>query len=318
MKRFYLYMALFFAMSLSYAQQNVSLRINHMLGGQPFQFNTAAANNVGGDLKFDRLEYYISEITIIHDGGQQTMVPDTWVLANANAACLTALGSFAVTALEGVSFGIGVQSAYNHLDPTTYPPNHPLGLQSPSMQWGWSGGYMFISISGNAGSGFSASYEVQTLGDADYFHTTINTVGTMVGQDLIIDLNADYLMSVKNMNLSTGPSVHGSSGIALTLAQNFRDFVFTPVVATGINPASVQKLFTIAPNPSNGQTRLFLDPSIAGESVFVLYDYTGRALKKITPVAGVANVELSAAGCYLVALQTAGQTVATKRLVIAQ
>ena len=36
------------------------------------------------------------------------------------------LGSFTLDSLESLRFAVGVNAAKNHLDPTTYNPQHPL------------------------------------------------------------------------------------------------------------------------------------------------------------------------------------------------
>jgi hypothetical protein len=315
MKRVYLLSILLLTGLFTFAQQSVSLKINHMLGTVPFQFGTAGTNNNGVAFTVTRLQYYIAEITLIHDGGTETMVPDTWILVDAGQTTTQALGSFNVTSLEGVRFGIGVQSSYNHLNPTSYPANHPLALQSPSMHWGWSAGYAFVAMEGYSGPGFSNVYEIHTFNDPNYFQTTVNTAGTMSGQELIIDVNADYEMALKNIDVSTGLISHAGSGISTTLVQNFRDFVFSPAIATGVEAPSTVT-FSIFPNPSAGHTRLILDAAVGDETRLVVYDYTGRMLQVISPVGGIADLDISGSGCYMIALQQDGHTVATKRLVV--
>ncbi|MBK9449898.1 MAG: T9SS type A sorting domain-containing protein [Bacteroidetes bacterium] len=317
MKRLYIFLLVLSAASFSFAQQNVSLRINHKLGANPFQFGATAANNNGVEFTASRLDYYISQITLIHDGGMQTSVDTTWMLVHADQPTLQALGSFNVTSLEGVRFYIGVQNAYNHLNPTGYTAPHPLALQSPSMHWGWSSGYLFVAMNGNSGNNFVQSWEIHGLEDANYYSQTITTSGTVSGQDLIIDLDADYELALRNIDVSTGPINHGGTGIARTILQNFRDHVFSPAVITGVEVANAPS-FSIFPNPASGTTRLQVAASTATESSFVVYDYTGRIIKTIVPTAGIADLNIAVSGCYLVALQQDGQTVATQRLVIAQ
>lgn len=93
--------------------------------------------------------------------------------------------------------------------------------------------------------------------------------------------------------------------------------MFSPAVITGVEVANAPS-FSIFPNPASGTTRLQVAASTAAESSFVVYDYTGRIIKTIVPTAGIADLNIAVSGCYLVALQQDGQTVATQRLVIAQ
>mgnify|MGYP006202908115 CR=1 FL=1 len=55
--------ALTFSFS-AYSQSDVYLKINHLLGTSPFAFNTAVSNNLGHNFDVDRMEYYISSISI--------------------------------------------------------------------------------------------------------------------------------------------------------------------------------------------------------------------------------------------------------------
>jgi hypothetical protein len=110
----------------SIAQTNVTLKINHKLGNQPFNFSQDATNNQGDPFEVTRLEYYIAEIKLTYDGGMDTTIQDFWILVDPSNVTNASLGSFSITNLESVSFGIGVQSSVNHLDPSSYAANHPL------------------------------------------------------------------------------------------------------------------------------------------------------------------------------------------------
>ncbi|MBK9637722.1 MAG: hypothetical protein IPO63_07830 [Bacteroidetes bacterium] len=70
LKSLLLSFALLFVISTTKAQQNVFLTITNKLGNTPFAFNQVAQNNLLQDFKITRMDYYISSIIIIHDGGQ--------------------------------------------------------------------------------------------------------------------------------------------------------------------------------------------------------------------------------------------------------
>ncbi len=318
MKRFYLLSLLLVAGLFTFAQQNVTFHINHKLGANAFDYGVDGVNNLGNPFRVNRLEYYVAEITLIHDGGQEIVVPDTWILVDASRSTEVPLGSFPVTSLEAVRFGIGVQASHNHLDPASYPNDHPLALQSPSMHWGWASGYFFAAVDGVGGSNFAQSFEIHALNDVNYFQQTIATSGTISGQDLVIALDANYEMAFKDIDVSTSFSNHGGTGSALKLLTNFRDFVFSAGVFTGLSAPAAQTSFSMAPNPSTGSTRLSIDPMIGNQSTFVVYDYMGRILKTVKPVSGIADLELPVAGCYMVSLLRDGSALATKRLVVTQ
>ena len=300
------------------AQQDIYLRINHKLGSNAFQMNTATTNNIGDEFSTRRLQYYISEITLVHDGGTETMVPNTWILADASQPIDMLLGNFNVTNLESIHFGIGVEQAFNHLDPASYAMNHPLAPKSPSMHWGWSSGYRFIAMEGNSGSNLSQTFEIHTVDDGNYFVPTVTTSGEAIANGLRIDLNADYEMALKDINVAAGPITHGSNGVARTIAQNFRDFVFSPAGnATALDPSGEVLGFGLYPNPSTGAFNVVFDAQPSAELEVIVYDFTGRIMQKATSqIAGNLQLEIETAGCYLVAIQQEGKVLATQRLVI--
>jgi len=128
----------FFTLS-SNAQVNTELRIYHMLGSQAFQMSTTAQNDLGHDFQVERLQYYVSNFSVVHDGGTETAVNvDTIALMNAADGIFSTieLGSLNITSVESVKFYIGVPQPTNNADPSLYGPDHPLAPQSPSMHWG--------------------------------------------------------------------------------------------------------------------------------------------------------------------------------------
>lgn len=120
-----------FAGSLS-AQTEIVLNLQHQFGNSDFVMDDPYTTTAGYDLKIERLEYYLSELVIIHDGGQQTAVSNTWLLVRADEDTAFSLGSYNVQSIEGLNFSVGVNYDVNHADPSTYPADHPLAPQNPS------------------------------------------------------------------------------------------------------------------------------------------------------------------------------------------
>lgn len=300
------------------AQMDVYLRINHKLGADAFAMNATATNNLGNEFTFGRLQYYISEITLIHDGGTETMVPDTWILADAGQPLDMLLGNFNVNALESIRFGIGVDSAHNHLDPASYAMSHALAPKSPSMHWGWASGYRFAALEGRSGANLGQSYEIHTVEDENYFTTSVITTGDAISNGLRVDLDADYEMAMKNIDVSSGPTNHGAGGISKTVVENFRDFVFTTAsTATTLAPESAQIGFELFPNPTTSKAEVRIEASLVRDAKVLVYDYMGRVIYEARPTGnGDLNFEIETAGYYLVALQVKDKLVMTKRLIV--
>lgn len=318
MKKLYSVLVLAFLSGSLFAQTDVTLQINHKLGQDPFQFNVASANNNNVAFNVSRLQYYISKITLIHDGAQETPIANTWFLLDAGNTFQASLGSHAITTLEGIRFGVGVESAVNHLDPSSYAANHPLAPKSPSMHWGWSAGYRFVAMEGKSGNNFSQTYEIHALEDAYYYLTTVTTAGFSGSNGLTITLDADYAMALKDIDVSTGPITHGGFGESIDLLQNFRDEVFTASTSVGIESGLDQEAFQIGPNPATANGMVRMEGDFGLESVVRLTDLSGRIIQEQQVSGESALLEVNAAGYYLVSLEKAGQTVATRKLIVTQ
>ena len=255
--------ALIFSLS-AYSQSDVYLKINHLLGASPFAFNTTVSNNLFHNFEINRMEYYISSISISHDGGTVTNISNTWILANATTPIYQLLGNYNITSIESVSFSIGVETPTNHNDPSLLAASSPLSPKSPSMHWGWSPGYRFVAMEGMAGfTTPNQVFELHGLGDVNYYNQTIITTGTSDANGLVVELNADYEQAIKSINVAPGIISHGEINEAKNMLKNFRDNVFTATEATVTvdEIAKGDNHFSMYPNPMR-----------KGESLTVKYD----------------------------------------------
>ncbi len=115
MKTFYtLILSLF--LSSAFAQNEVVLDFTHLLGDQPFELNTAYPQSNGNDFIFNRCEFYISEISITHDGGMETLIEDTWLLVKPAEQASFSLGQHDINEVESISWSIGVSPDVNNGD----------------------------------------------------------------------------------------------------------------------------------------------------------------------------------------------------------
>lgn len=316
-KTFTLLLGLLFS-GVLFSQSNVYLQINHKLGVNPFGFGTTASNNIGNDFNLTRLQYYMAEITLIHDGGMETPVTGHWILANAGIQVNDSLGSFTITNLEGVRFGIGVEQSYNHLDPSSYPMSHPLAPKAPSMHWGWNAGYRFVAMEGRAGNGLNQVFQIHALDDNYYYHDTVSTAGATIGGDLYIVLDADYEMALKDIDVSSGPITHGGFGEAIPLLQNFTSEVFSE----GIFTVSREELIssdvnmTVFPNPAVNSANIHITGNALGAKIEVT-DLMGKTVQhRMVPATGELTTDRLDQGLYFVNLLQNGVKVATQKLIV--
>ncbi len=317
MKNIYLFL---FTITLALganAQKDVYLKIDHFLNGQPFTFNSVGTNNLGNQFKVNRLEYYISKVNIIHDGGQITPATTEYFLVDGQAGLNAMIGNLNITTLEGVQLGIGVEDPANHSDPTAYPNGHPLYPKMPSMHWGWQSGYRFVAMEGTSGNGFSQIFEFHALGDVNYHVFTINTAGKAMGNAIIIELEANMEMALKGINVNSGTINHGEAGDAAKLLLNYNQAVFKST--DGNNSISINENIdvndlVIYPNPSKGHIAIKANSQIEESLTFEVKDITG---KTIEVQSSNLNFDLDASGIYFISIYSDRAYVGTKKVVIA-
>lgn len=288
---------------IGFAQKNVQFRINHKLANETFAMDKAARNNMGVNFKVNRLEYYISEISVVHDGGTETPIKDFWILENAGTQKIHDLGQINLTSVDSIKFSIGVNQEVNHADPAKYAIGHPLAPKSPSMHWGWASGYRFVAIEGKAGLDLNKTFEIHALGDPYYFSQSIPVSGRDTNGNILIEVNADYTKGVQNIDVSKNVITHGDFDEAITLLRNFWADVFTSVsgAKNTLDVEVVEKEVEVAevyPNPIQVNEQ-FSVVSPAGVAKIVVSDYTGKVVNEIVEVAGkTVDLSLENSGLY--------------------
>jgi hypothetical protein len=299
------------------AQVNVQLSIVHHLNNVEFNLNQEASNNLDEVFSLDRVEYYISDVVLVDAGGVETPVSNHWILVDASELTLDDLGVFDVSEVDRIRFSVGVGPDVNNLDPASYPSDHPLAPQFPSMHWGWAAGYRFVAMEGNSGEMMSQLFQVHALGNANYFETEVDVTSEMVGSDLVVEIYANYAKAIEDISVEAGMIVHGDYGEAITLLQNFRDYVFSgsevvsPPISTGIDLTSGFEI-SLYPNPTlNNSIQIDLGSNQMEDLTLEIYDMTGRLLDDQTLLSGSSsfNVMLpeGAASTYLILISSNGE-----------
>lgn len=314
MKKIYTFLVLAIVVLSVQAQQNVSLKINHQLGAASFALNQTATNNLADTFTVTRLQYYISEIKLTHDGGTITNVPNTYILVDAATPTNVALGSFSITTLEGISFGIGVEAPINNADPNLQVATHPLAPKSPSMHWGWASGYRFVALEGNTGTNMSQIWQIHALGNRNYRTQSIVTSGILVNGTIVAELNADYTQALTGITVNSNLLNHGEFNEAATLLANFQSGVFTQFTV-GLKEHKNLVAFGISPNPSNGEIKLNLDPSFNNITYRVI-DVTGREVKVGNLTANDNRITIEKSGIYFINLFEEENLIGSEKAII--
>ena len=303
------------------AQSNIKLNIQHKLSDAGFEMNAGAQNNMGHDFKVSRLEYYISEISLIHDGGQETAVEDLYLLVNAASRTTAELGEFNIDKLEKIKFHIGVDPDHNHLDPTSFPTSHPLAPKAPSMHWGWAAGYRFVAMEGNGGSSYNQLFQLHGLGDINYQTTEVDLDLTGNNNEVNIDLHADYTKLLENISVNSGVIVHGDNLQAKQCLENFRDYVFSsPSITSSTIDFSEVNSFGVYPNPVvANETRVKLDIANKLNNYNIqITSVEGKLVQNIISVndGQTINLDNYAPGMYFVNLVKEGHIIITEKIFV--
>jgi len=285
-------------------ERNVVLVMNQTINGSPFTLNSPQESGTSGQMfKLTRLEYYVSGIQIVHDGGQIKSISDLYLLVHPSTNNRFNLGMHMVNQIEGIRFSIGVDPGRNHADPATYPASHPLALKNPSMHWGWSAGYRFIALEGFSGPSanmLTTNFQIHALGDELYKPVQITTPAVVQESELVITIQADYKKALQGIDISQGPINHSGEGEALVLMQNFGALVFTAGATSGIQSEvpSKEELIHAYPNPSIDLVTI--QSSFPNNTPVVLTDMLGRTAATTVLENGIARFTLSGfpAGLY--------------------
>lgn len=289
----------------------VVLHIEHRVGTDTSTVGIEGINNLGNPFKLNRIQYYVDEIILIHDGGSIDTADALTLVDGFNVTSIN-LGMFTLDSLESLRFAVGVNASLNHLDPTTYNPSHPLAPKSPSMHWGWTSGYRFIAAEGLSGSTFSQIFEFHGLGDGNYAHLTLPTSGTPVGSDtLMINIAADYNELFRGINLGSGLISHGETGGAAQTLHNMNNYVFTSSEGNAAMGLTENTSVTgVYPNPSNG---IFtLESSKAG--TYEILDVLGRKIIEGNLSEGRTEVNLTERGMFLLRMRFLDRTATVQKI----
>lgn len=307
------------AATLCLAQTNVNIEINHLLNGEAFDNTQTGINNLDEEFEVTRLEYYLSGFSITYDDAQTTEPEELYVLSNAFESTQFNFGIVEGSYINSITFYIGVDQANNHLDPSTWPFEHPLAPKNPSMHWGWAAGYRFLAIEGSDIS-TNQNFELHGLEDENYFSVTLPVDMEITGQEITLAIDANYEQILNGIELAQGPLVHGGYGQALDALENMSTDVFDFAgISLGVSEAFPNVSFNVFPNPSTeGVTQITVDGLGANRIDLQVYDIVGKTVFQESGISSGKKTELnlSKSGMYIVRISMNGVTVATQKLVV--
>lgn len=153
MKLLFILCLLLFVPLTSFSQKSLFLNLNPIFLGVPLELGVTYTHPSAQSFSIDYLNYYVSDVIITHDGGQEFISTPSVHLATMEDYSLF-LGNYDVQNVEHIEFTLGVPARFNTqdgleaIDISSYPSGHPLSFQDPSMYWGWAFGYMHVVTAG--------------------------------------------------------------------------------------------------------------------------------------------------------------------------
>lgn len=91
------------------------------------------------------LRMYLSDIRLVHAAGESNVDPVR--LLDLNNGPFTMELKVPAGTWYGVRAGLGLPPELNHTDPSLYPNEHPLSVNT-GMSWNWANGYKFVLFDG--------------------------------------------------------------------------------------------------------------------------------------------------------------------------
>lgn len=314
------------------AQTTSQVRISfeHKAGAEPVSIDHTIFpiwNNK--NVKITRAEFYLSEIELLHSDNGPILLSDQYLLVDAADPLVEFdLGAWPVETVQGVTLHIGVPPGVNHLDPTTYPANHPLAPQNPTMHWGWAAGYRFMAIEGkvdNNNDGVPETlFEFHNVGDELY--KTVELTGVETAENGVLHLHfvLDYAKLFNNMTMSGNVVHHGNTTMNVAMMNNSATEGFLAMSGVSANQEVLANSLNISasPNPFSTETLIRYELPASDVLTLVVTNALGQPVHTLRnlPATGTVSVEKGnlPAGLYSYAFYENNELLARKSFIISE
>ena len=310
MKKALLVLSLFIA-NFGMTQPEVYIHFLPKVGGtqiMPSDLSNTVYHDLSGvAFEVDAFKYYVSKLSLTHDGGQVInfdTANDVMLVSVANNSYN--LGVQNITTLEQVDFGVGVHADFNHLDPNSYPIGHPLGnQQDPVMQWGWTAGYFHMALNSmgdnNTDDICDQMFQPHCLGDANFKTESLVMTGQLDGGSNIYHIYIDCNLDEWIFGADPGTfGVQHTDQAPIPAVMNNVDNrpVFTSSTSLGLNESN--EIGNVFFTNSENSVKITWKEMKAME-FYSMIDMNGRVIQKrpVDGVNGIATVEGLKKGMYI-------------------
>ncbi len=221
---------------------DASINLKATYNGQPLVIGNTYTYENDLPIFFTQLKFYLSNIVLIQEDGQQVELAEVEVVnftnVNGNEAMASQgldLGFSSIPEGEyvAIEFGVGVAPDLNNTEPSDYSSSHPLGETAD--YWSAWDSYIFTKIEGKADPSQNGSFDlgfVYHIG-SDQFYRSIKlsqaiSISTE-NQDLpSIEIDFYKLLarsSTDFMDIETNSAVHNELDLMSYVMDNFENAV---------------------------------------------------------------------------------------------
>ena len=288
--------------SFSWSQKNVFVTISPKVEGVDLLVGTDLTGLDGKKFNLDHFDYYVSNIIIVHDGGQELVLPQEVYLFEPENH-VKYLGLLNVNTIEEIRFGVGVPSnintinGENTIDITAYPEGHPLSYQTPSMHWGWTAGYMHMIVGGTVDTDMDdapdTDFELHNLGDNNYANVVLPVIATETYENqLDINMNCNLDVWLTNIDLGAIGILHGTTNENQDVMKNAEILPVFDQSATAASEA-IEKIPGKIWFFNHTESMEISWEGLKSASYFQLIDVQGRIVKDVAISAISGSVKLN-------------------------
>ncbi|MEJ6584046.1 MAG: hypothetical protein QNL61_06265 [Crocinitomicaceae bacterium] len=210
----------------------VNIQVQPMFNVENLHLDSVYTTQEGYKIKFTDIKFFVEDIK---NGSAQLIDAGLFDYRERGTLLARALGNG--SNFMNFSGNLGVRSAINHNDPTTFPNSSMLNITNTNdMHWNWSPGYIFVKIEAKADTipdattllnhniVFHAGSDVnlQTL---SFTNITWDKVGNEETFRLKLDM-AKFLHGTQTINVKDEFSTHSTgaqAALTLKVMENFKE-----------------------------------------------------------------------------------------------
>jgi cytochrome c peroxidase len=232
-------------------------------GGTPLAKGGTFAGGTNGDLTLARLDFLITSLALRKtDGTWVESAPDWADFVSTGKRRLTVrCDGVAAADYQAIRFRIGLDPRTDLIDPSVYPPSHPLHPDFCGLHWSWQGGYIYLALEGQStksvqgGNGFS--FHLAREGNAPVIELPVNFRGggpvtIRIGMDVpkLLD-GVDFARDGNSTHSRDGDPIPGLIKANLTSALKVESVAADTFAAAAPAPAAVAVPLPAGTTPFN-------------------------------------------------------------------